>query len=725
LGFQGNAGGIERVAARKAGGVDLKMNFRSWNNNVAGAIKKIAVTMIIFRQNGRDGLLSSSLMISLPMRIQNLVAALVWVLALSLTFAASAQTNYYTTNGTEYAVIGNLPGDQVFPDAAISTNGGFVVWQDNITDGSGWGISAQRLDSTLSGTLSTFRVNVQGTNNQENPRVALLKNGGAVFVWQGGAPSQQHIYAQFLSPSNTFLTTTDILVSRFTNNFQINPAVTVLNNSNVVVVWGSYDQVNSNSYQDVYAKILSPTGTTISNEFLINQFTNYNQRSPAVAPLTNGGFVVAWVSEQERTLTVNSATNITGSFSSFEPSVDIYARLYNSAGAPQAGEPGEFLVNTNVNPCAHPAIASAADGNFVVTWDERDMTDSANGLDIYARPFSIAGVGGTVERVNSYLFGDQYVPKIAAIAGDYLITWTSLGQDGSREGVYGQSIHKDGSFVGNEFLVNTKTISQQMQPTVASDGVGQFLVVWTSYTGSPYNFDLFAQRYLNASAILQPMSAPYVWVPFVVSGGIYQPQLVVSWAPLLGLSVSDYEVYVDGSNSPAALISSNQWTMTAINGLTTNGTHSFQLDYVTTDGRRSPISPSASGTTWSGLNWNGIPYEWMAEFFGGYVGGKYYTNSWPSATAPFVAGGPTLQQIFKSGGNPFDSTTWLQTQLTQTPQGMFLTWNTLPGATYQVVVTTDLTSWSNVGSPRFAAGTTDSIYVGGGSAGYYRVVLLR
>ncbi len=678
--------------------------------------------MIIFRQNGRDGLLSSSLMISLPMRIQNLVAALVWVLALSLTIAASAQTNYYTTNGTEYAVIGNLPGDQVFPDAAISTNGGFVVWQDNITDGSGWGISARRLDSTLSGTLSTFRVNVQGTNNQENPRVALLKNGGAVFVWQGGALSQQHIYAQFLSPSNTFLTTTDISVSTFTNNFQINPAVTVLNNSNVVVVWASYDQVSSNSYQDVYAKILSPTGTTISNEFLINQFTTYNQRSPAVAALTNGGFVVAWVSEQERNPAVNSATNITGSFSSFQPSVDIYARLYNGVGAPQTGE---FLVNTNVNPCAHPAIASAADGNFIVTWDERDMTNLTNSLDIYVRPFSITGVGGSAERVNSYLYGDQYTPKISAIAGDYLVTWTSLGQDGSWEGVYGQFIHEDGSFVGSEFLVNTTTVSKQIQPAVASDGVGQFLVVWTSYTGSPYNFDLFAQRYLNTSAILQPMSAPYVWVPFVVSGGIYQPQLVVSWAPLLGLSVSDYEVYVDGSNAPAALITSNQWTMTAINGLTTNSTNSFQVDYVTTDGRRSPISPSASGTTWSGLNWNGIPYEWMVKFFGGYYGGKYYTNNWPSATVPFVAGGPTLQQIFKSGGNPFDSTTWLQTQLTQTPQGMFLTWNTQPGATYQVIVTTDLTSWSNVGSPRFAAGTSDSIYVGGGSAGYYRVVLLR
>ncbi len=149
------------------------------------------------------------------------------------------------------------------------------------------------------------------------------------------------------------------------------------------------------------------------------------------------------------------------------------------------------------------------------------------------------------------------------------------------------------------------------------------------------------------------------------------------------------------------------------------------MDYVTTDGTRSPLSPPVSGTTWSGLNWGGIPYEWMAEFFGGYYNGTYHTNDWPSAGTLLDSGGPTLLQVFLSGGNPFDSSTWLQTALTKTQEGLFLSWNTQPGFTYQVQVTTNFTAWSNVGAPRFAAGASDSIYVGGGSAGYYRVLLLR
>ena len=662
-------------------------------------------------------------MMPLPVRAQTVAVTLMGMAGLVLVPEAFAQaTNYYSANGGEYAVVGSLPGDQVFPDAAISPTNGIVVWQDNATDGSGWGISAQRLDSTLSGTFSPFRVNVTGTNDQENARVALLKNGGAVFVWQGGKEGYQHIYARFLTPTNTFLTTTDLLVSTFasTTSFQVNPAVTVLNNSNIVVVWASFNQAKTNTLLDVYAKILSPKGLTVSNEFLVNQFTNYNQRTPSVAALKGGGFVVAWVSEQQRTvapvLGVNSTYYTAGS--TIVPSVDIYARLYRSNGAAASGE---FLVNTGSNPCANPNVAAGSDGGFMAAWSGRDMVDITNGWDVYARPFSSAGVGGPVVRLNTYLPGNQFAPRLSAIGLDYLAVWTSVGQDGSGDGVYGQFVHNDGSLVGGEFGVNTTTASQQMHPVVASDGVSQFLAVWTSFVGLPNGFDLYAQRYLNVAAILQPMSAPFVLAPFVVSNNVYQPQLVVSWPPLLGLSVTNYEVYVDGNGTPAGVVTSNAWTMTAANGLTASSTHSFAVDYVTTDGRRSPASPSASGTTWSGINYFGIPFEWMQQYYGTTIA------SWPAnVNAPLTPGGLSLYQVFLSGGSPLDATTWLRQQITKTSQGMFLNWTTQPGATYQVQVKTNLAApWSNLGSPRFAAGTTDSIYVGGGTVGYYRVLLLR
>jgi len=675
-----------------------------------------------------------------------------WGLLLALPAAVSGQTNYYTTNGTEYAVAGQLPGDQVWPDVALGASGGFVVWQDNATDGSGWGISATRLDSTLSAvsTWSDVRVNITGTNDQENARVALLKNGGAVFVWQGGVKGYQHIYARFLSSSNStfvFLTTTDVVVSVPTNNFQINPAVAVLNNSNVVVVWGSFDEAGSSSLQDVYGQMFSQTGQKIGGEFLINQFASYNQRDPAVSALAGGGFVVAWVSEQERSLApdLGVASTNTSSLPTYvspsgiaTPSVDIYARLYNSSGTPVGGE---FPVDTGSNPCANPAVAAASDGTFMVVWGARDTVNLNNDWDIYARPYSSAGVGGVVEYVNTTLYGDQYAPRISSIGTDYMVMWTSLGQDGSREGVYGQFVHADGGLVGGEFRVNTTTIGQQMQPAVSSDGTSQFMAVWTSspgYAGTPSDFDLFAQRYINVNltTVLPTMNAPFVWAPFTLSNGVYQPQLQVAWSSLSGVAISNYEVYADGTNSPTAAVTSNQWMMTAANGLTTNSTHGFQVGYVTTSGRQSPLSAATTNSTWSGLNWGGIPYEWMAAFYGGYFSGKYHTNNWPSAGTVIGTGGITVYQVFlMSGGsmtgviNPLDSTTWLQAALAKTSQGFRLNWwPNVPGHTYQVMMTTNFTSWSAVGSPQPATdplvGATNSINVGNGSSGFYRVLFL-
>jgi len=631
----------------------------------------------------------------------------------------SGQTNYYAANGSEYAVVGSLPGDQMFPDVAITPSGGFVVWQDNLTDGSGWGVSAKRLDSTFNGTLSSFRVNVQGTNDQENARVAILKNGAAAFVWQGGVRGSQHIYARFLTPTNTWLTSTDLVVSTFTNTFQTSPALAVLNNSNVVVVWSSYDQAGSSTLLDVYGAILSPTGQTVSNAFLINQFTAYNQRNPAVVALANGGFAVAWVSEQERgSVTVSSIQYyLAGSIPL--PTVDIYARLFRSNGVAVTSE---FLVNTNINPCANPSLAAATDGSFMVAWSEHDTLVASNGWDVFARPVSSAGVGGPVVEVNTVTYGDQYAPKIKSIGLDYFVVFTSLGQDGSREGVFGQFVHSNGALIGSEFEVNTTWMGQQMQPAVASDGADWFQVVWTSYAGPTAGFDLYAQRYANVTAILQPMSAPFVYSPFNLVNNKYVPQLQVSWSPVLGISVTNYQVYVDGSASAITnwLGTSNQWTMGPANGLTNSSTHAFQVAYETTDGRQSPVSAAASGTTWSGLSYYGIPYEWVMAYYGDTIA------NWPAnVNAPLTPGGMSLYNVFLSGGDPLDPSTWLTTSLARTSKGLYLNWNTQPGQTYQVQTSTSLTIWTNLGSPRFAAGATDSIYVGGTPVGYYRVLLLR
>ncbi|MGH7979166.1 MAG: hypothetical protein ACREE6_07305, partial [Limisphaerales bacterium] len=300
------------------------------------------------------------------------------VVSLSLGFflagfaTSRAQTNYYVSDGGEYSIIGSLPGDQMNPDAALNKNGGYVVWEDNITDPAGLGISAMQINSTLSGSADIFAVNATTTNDQENARVALLKNGGAAFVWQGGPGNLQHIYARFLSADGVWLSATNVLVSYSdTKTFQDNPAIATLANGDVVVVWESFDQVGPGSMDDVYGQMFSTNGTLIGANFLINSFTKYNQRDPAITALTNGGFVVAWVSEQERVVGVtNAETNTAVEIMSDTPTVDIEARLYAVAGSRVLPSTGEILVNQDYNPCARPQMATASDGSFMATWCE-------------------------------------------------------------------------------------------------------------------------------------------------------------------------------------------------------------------------------------------------------------------------------------------------------------------------------------------------------------------
>jgi hypothetical protein len=192
--------------------------------------------------------------------------------------------------------------------------------------------------------------------------------------------------------------------------------------------------------------------------------------------------------------------------------------------------------------------------------------------------------------------------------------------------------------------------------------------------------------------------------------------LSVSWPPVAGLSVANYEVYADSAASATAVITSNNWTMT---GLVPSSTHSFRLDYVLADGRRSPLSGATANTTYGTLMWGGIPYEWMTAYFGSDV------FSWPAPGADSDGDGVSNLQEFMAGTIPTNSASVLRSRLDNTSQGLFLKWNTEPGLMYQVQTTTDLSTWSNLGGVRFAAGHLDSMFVGGDSVGYYRIIRLR
>jgi S-layer homology domain len=84
-------------------------------------------------------------------------------------------------------------------------------------------------------------------------------------------------------------------------------------------------------------------------------------------------------------------------------------------------------------------------------------------------------------RVNTYTTERQYDARPAMEPdGDFVVVWTSLGQDGSGYGAFGQRFAASGVPRGGEFRVNSSTTGPQWAPNVAVGSRGDFVVVWHS-----------------------------------------------------------------------------------------------------------------------------------------------------------------------------------------------------------------------------------------------------
>ena len=88
--------------------------------------------------------------------------------------------------------------------------------------------------------------------------------------------------------------------------------------------------------------------------------------------------------------------------------------------------------------------------------------------------------------------------------------------------------------------------------------------------------------------------------------------------------------------------------------------------------------------------------------------------------------GMSNRDEYIAGTNPTDRNSVLKMWFTWTQFGRRLNWNTFRGLIYQVQVSNDLENWNNLGEPKLAPGTADSIAISGNQrAEYYRVLRIR
>jgi hypothetical protein len=180
---------------------------------------------------------------------------------------------------------------------------------------------------------------------------------------------------------------------------------------------------------------------------------------------------------------------------------DILGQRYSGAGA-RLGT--EFRVNTYTSGGRSvAAVSSDSNGNFVVVWEGVGAGEAGSSYGIFGQRFSSAGVRlGQEFRVNAYTTGSQLNPSVASDAiGDFVVVWQGPGQTDAY-GILGQRYAGSGAPLGGNFPVNSYTTDSQTLPGVASDAAGNFVVVWQSYFEDGDKPGIFAQRFASGGTTL-------------------------------------------------------------------------------------------------------------------------------------------------------------------------------------------------------------------------------
>ena len=204
----------------------------------------------------------------------------------------------------------------------------------------------------------------------------------------------------------------------------------------------------------------------VGADFQVNGYTSGSQSRPDVAVDASGGFVVTWSTfESDGT----------------DPASSVQARLFSSDGSPL----GDALQVNSYTTGGQllPTMSMAPGGEFTVVWSSATDSDPTGGTQ-GQRLGSDGSFLGDEFQVNSYTTGLQIETAISVGQdGRFVAVWRSTGSpgtDGTTNSVQARWFDVDGSPLGSQFQVNSYTTSDQSDAEVAMDGIGGFVIVWTS-----------------------------------------------------------------------------------------------------------------------------------------------------------------------------------------------------------------------------------------------------
>ena len=329
---------------------------------------------------------------------------------------------------------------------ALSNGNTIVAWGGGNVDNPVTPINAQMFDGQGRKIGNQFSIGSAQHYNQKSPVLEQLTNGSIVAVWRenGTDGHSDGVFGQLMTENGTLIGSA-FQVNSYSNKDQSLPSISALNDGGFIVAWESEDDNNAAGGYGIYAQKFDVNGARVGSEIQVSSNTNKFEMQPKITTLSNGNVVVTWQVS-------NDGSNH-----------DIYARIFNSNGTPQNLE---FIVNTlTANNEREPSITFLKGGGFVVSWE------GSNHSDIRAQIFDNNGNRIGAEKVLTDNYLDYASELIALNDGGFFLAYEVPTNDGD---IMGMTFDSIGNEVSSKQVIHADLTGSQDNPTLTLRSAANF-----------------------------------------------------------------------------------------------------------------------------------------------------------------------------------------------------------------------------------------------------------
>ena len=358
--------------------------------------------------------------------------------------------------------------------------GAIIAWIDH-RDGENDAIYAQRINSqgftqwlqngvpvcTVPGAKQTVKMVEDG-------------NGGAILTWFD-VRSDGDVYAQRINNNGTIEWSIDGVAICNAQGIQFRPSIASDGAGGAIISWEDKRDFN---YHGIYAQRVSSEGINLwdENGLVISYMPSVNCVTSNIISDNNGGAFISW------------ADNRNGTFND-----DIFIQHVTASGEISWVSNGRNIISASSLQQFPEMLLDNANGLMIAWSDNRSNVSSdiyIQKIDIDTAGFYWAANGVPICTTSS---SEDRHKMVTDGAGGAILTWerhTASGRD-----VYAQKIDSAGQTVWvQDGIVICDAISDQILPSIISDGNGGAIIVWQDFR--LFGWDIYAQK-VNSSGEIE------------------------------------------------------------------------------------------------------------------------------------------------------------------------------------------------------------------------------